>query len=60
MPQEPILPLCVCGNPKCDTPYGTCHCGCGKSVRLAPQSDKGKGWVRDTAENYSPTLTITE
>lgn len=38
--------LCVCGDPVCDIPYGTCHCGCGGQTRLAPQTATREGWIR--------------
>ena len=25
--------------------YGYCHCGCGEKTRLAPQTDRQKGWI---------------
>lgn len=42
--------LCVCENPDCKIPYGTCHCGCGRETRIQDQkSSSGKGrykWPR--------------
>lgn len=29
-----------------DAPYGYCHCGCGQKTALAPQTNKGKGYVK--------------
>lgn len=31
---KPILPPCVCGDPKCGIPYGKCHCGCNEPVNI--------------------------
>lgn len=27
-------------------PYGFCHCGCGQKTKLAPETDRTKGWVK--------------
>ena len=45
MPSEPILPLCICGNPLCKIPYGYCHCGCGIKTKIPRYSHKGDGRV---------------
>jgi hypothetical protein len=34
-PSKPILPLCICGDPLCEIPYGYCHCGCGNKTAIA-------------------------
>jgi hypothetical protein len=34
------LPFCICGDSRCGIPFGKCHCGCGRNVRLASQSHK--------------------
>lgn len=35
MPHENILAVCVCRDPLCAIPFGTCHCGCGGKTRIA-------------------------
>lgn len=37
MTPEPILPLCVCGDPQCHISYGFCHCGCGGKAPIAKE-----------------------
>ena len=32
---DKITPLCVCGDPACVIPYGTCHCGCGGNTTIS-------------------------
>lgn len=39
-PSESVA-LCICGDPDCTTPYGFCHCGCGRETKLAQDS-----WAR--------------
>ena len=49
MSRKPIVPLptgCSCRNLSCTTPYGLCHCGCGKQTKLARQSDSKLGYVK--------------
>jgi hypothetical protein len=33
-------------------PYGTCHCGCGRETRIAPQTRTELGWVRGEPQPY--------
>lgn len=35
---NPILPLCICGEPFCKIPYGFCHCGCGKKTTISSET----------------------
>jgi len=37
---------CVCRNPDCSIPYGTCHCGCGRITSIAPQSISAKNRIK--------------
>lgn len=27
-------------------PYGTCHCGCGENTKLAPTTNRKRGWIQ--------------
>lgn len=33
-------------EPAPNTPPALCPCGCGKIAKLAPRSDRGKGWIK--------------
>jgi hypothetical protein len=33
-------------------PPGTCHCGCGETPEIAPQSSSSKGWVKGQPKRY--------
>lgn len=35
-----------------DIPYGFCHCGCGQKTKLAPQTHRQLGWVKDQPIRY--------
>ena len=37
--------LCVCRNPSCLIPYGTCHCGCGEKTTIARQGCRDYGHI---------------
>lgn len=43
-PQESIA-LCVCGDPKCDIPYGFCHCRCGARTSIPRTNDRHHGYI---------------
>lgn len=32
--------ICICGHPECKTPYGECHCGCGRQTNIATMTSK--------------------
>lgn len=49
---KPILSFCICKNPTCMIPYGTCHCGCNGQTRLAPKSDPRDGSVKGVPYRY--------
>lgn len=44
--------MCICTDPTCDIPYGTCHCGCGGSSPLCPQTALSRGYVRGNPMRY--------
>jgi hypothetical protein len=37
--------LCSCTT-DCTVSYGTCHCGCGGTTRIAPNNSAERGWVK--------------
>lgn len=43
----PTIPsgLCICRNPSCVIPFGTCHCGCGEKCGIAKQSNSKIGRI---------------
>ena len=45
-PSIPSVALCICGDPACNIPYGTCHCECGTKTILAPYSMSGHRRVK--------------
>lgn len=51
---QPILPLCVCGDPLCRIPYGYCHCKCGGKTRIAVYDDKTYGYKKGLPRKFLP------
>jgi len=43
---------CICGNPNCTTPRGTCHCGCGDAAPIARRADNRTGVMRGQPHRY--------
>jgi hypothetical protein len=33
------MTTCICGDADCRIPWGTCHCGCGRTTHIARQND---------------------
>lgn len=44
--------ICICGDPNCTIPYGTCHCGCGNITTVSSHSDRRCGAVKDKPRSY--------
>lgn len=44
---------CICKNPICKIPYGTCHCGCGQKVKLATAGNKRLGTVKGMPRRFA-------
>jgi hypothetical protein len=42
-PSTPTLP---------QIPYGECHCGCGGKTKLAPYSDRSRGWIKGQPKDF--------
>lgn len=53
-PLQPILPLCVCGDPLCTIPYGHCHCKCGEKTRIATHDDRTYGYKKGLPRKFYP------
>jgi hypothetical protein len=47
------FPLCICGDPNCAIPYGTCHCGCEKTTSLMKLSSLERGIPHLVPRKYS-------
>ncbi len=45
--------LCVCKNPNCSIPYGTCHCGCGETTQVSTINRKSRGILAGDHSPYS-------
>ena len=54
MTPETSLALCLCGDPNCHIPYGTCHCGCGRKTSPAKQTDTTKGIRKGQPRRFLP------
>lgn len=44
--------ICICGDPNCTIPFGTCHCTCRRTTRIYPCNNKSLGWVKGTHAKY--------
>lgn len=44
--------VCCCGNPKCDIPYGLCHCRCGNKAAVYAYNRPGRGIFAGNPKRY--------
>jgi len=49
---EQSLPSCICGNPACTIPYGTCHCGCGNATNISIQNQTRNGYIKGRPKKW--------
>ena len=50
-PHETSIP-CICGDPNCTIPYGTCHCGCGAKTTIARANCTLYKWKKGLPKKY--------
>jgi len=53
---------CLCGNPNCKIPFGTCHCGCGAETKISDHDNESwhsrKGYPRMFALGHYRRMTL--
>lgn len=49
---QPILPFCICGDPRCTVPYGFCHCECGNRTTINFQTQRSKNHLKGKPCRY--------
>lgn len=47
-----VPPACICGDPKCNVPYGYCHCRCGGRVNRAIMNNTKNGSIRGEYQRF--------
>jgi hypothetical protein len=47
------ISACVCGKTDCPIPFGICHCGCARTVRLASTSNSRLGRKKGQPSRFS-------
>lgn len=51
-PTKPIVASCICGDPRCTTPFGLCHCGCGDPTPPAKRTNEKERTVKEIPTRY--------